>query len=416
MSWSRQVVGVALVGLAASCTSSSTTISSDPTTTPLVTTSSLSSTTSVASAPPTSNGSETFVPRWSHTGVGMSNSFGASSGDIVMANDDFVFVADGFGHGDDQHNVTAFDADTGEVLWQRDDLPELGSNGAVFLQALSGETLIVNAQHGPVAAVDTATGSTLWVSRLPLRYGATRSTVSGDVLFVAADATFEGDIRPPVVLAVDLRDGSQVWATALAEGTDLQWHSPPIADGLIFVSSTISHPESADGNMVHALDLSTGEVAWSIGLGGEQGFSFAPGLIARGVLAVSSHPQGTVALDVGNGAQMWVVPDAFPIGLSPDGQFLAYGPTGVVELDLQTGADVLVIPAEDLGTIPYDAKMHQGALIVSEPGWVESYDLNSGRRLWRINVATTNAPVAYTDEFLVAPTADPIGVSVFDIP
>jgi outer membrane protein assembly factor BamB len=82
------------------------------------------------------------------------------------------------------------------------------------------------------------------------------------------------------VYAIQLGDGRELWHTQLAEGTDLQWHSPPTSGDMVIFQSTLSHQGNASGNMAHAIDVHTGEIGWTVDLGGDQGFHFYPTLVS----------------------------------------------------------------------------------------------------------------------------------------
>jgi len=387
---------------------SSTSVTSDSTTTAGPVTTVVASTTTFTS--PTLQ-----AARWVHRGVGMSDDTLASSGDTVLADDDRVYVADGFGGGQDgEYRVSVFDAATGDLVWQRDDLTTEVSVDDVFLQALVGDILVVNGQYDSVTALESAAGEVLWSFRLPEGYGAVRSAVVEDVLLVGTDAPREGDIRPPIVYALNLADGSLLWERALAEGTDLQWHSPPVADGLAFVSSTLSHPRSASGNMIHAVDISTGEVRWIAELGGDQGFHFYPALIS-GELLVSWSPVGSaIAHRVADGSEVWIQPDVIPMAVDADGTVYAYA-NGIVELDPVDGTSTAVVGADALDMTVDGIVIHDDdRLILTGRFGVRGVDRSSGEQVWRIDTPVAVAPSAVTPSLIVV--AIDSGVAVFDIP
>jgi outer membrane protein assembly factor BamB len=345
----------------------------------------------------------------------MSDATLASSGYIVLADEERVYVADGFGEGNDPTRaVSAFEATNGELLWQRTDLtPDLADD--VFLQVLTGRRLVVNAQYHTVTAVNAITGESLWTFSLPNNYGAVRSTARGDVLFVTTEAPREGDVRPPVVYALDLDNGTVIWETALAEGTDLQWHNPPIAQGLVFVSSTLSHPGSATGNKVHALDIETGEVRWVVDLGGEQGFSFYPALVSGDLLVLFSPVGSTLALDISDGTQVWTQPGTFPLAIGLNGAIYATD-DGIVQLSHADGEARTLIEPRDLGMPIEGGTVQDNVLIMTGRLGAIGFDLTNEVLTWRVEMQPAAAPLAITDRIIATPTGNPRGVAVFSIP
>jgi outer membrane protein assembly factor BamB len=343
----------------------------------------------------------------------MSDDTLASNGDIVLADDDRVYVADGFGAGNAEYKVSVFDAGNGEVIWQRDDLTTEVSVDDVFLQALVGDTLVVNGQYDSVVAVEAGTGEILWFFPLPEGYGAVRSAVVDDVLVVGTEAPTEGDIRPPIVYALHLADGSLLWETALAVGMDLQWHSPPIADGLAFVSSTISHPQSASGNMIHAVNVSTGEIQWVAELGGDQGFHFYPALTSEELLISWSPDGSTVAHRVDDGSEIWVQPNVIPMAVDTDGTIYAYS-DGIVELDPTDGTSTQVIGSDAIGMTVDATAIQDDQLILTGRSGASGFDPRSGEQLWVIDIPPAVAPLALTSNMIVV--AIDSGVAVFAIP
>jgi len=413
------VLLLALLLVTAACDDSSelpsTTQPSRPSSTSAPSSTTSPAPTTTVAATTTTTGSPTLDgARWFHQGVGMSSATLASSGDIVLADDERVYVADGFGIGPHpEYRVSAFDAVTGELVWQRDDLTTTDSVDDVFLQTLVGDTLIVNGQYDSVTAVESSSGDTIWSFELPEGYGAVRSVVVDDVVIVGTEAPRESDVRPPIVYALDLADGSPLWETPLADGMDLQWSSPPVADGLVFVSSTLSHPNSASGNTIHALDVSSGEVRWVADLGGDQGFHFYPALISGDHL-VSMSPDGSaIALWVGDGSETWIQPDAIPMAVDPDGTIYAYA-QGVVQLDPVDGSAIPVAGADVLAMNVEGIVINDDQLIVTGRSGAIGIQLPDGQEAWRINAPEGVAPAAVSSSLLVI--AFDTGVAVFDLP
>jgi outer membrane protein assembly factor BamB len=340
---------------------------------------------------------------WKRVGIGMSGSYLASNGELALMDSERVYVADGFGGSGDRYHVTALSIESGETVWRRSDLTAPNVVDDVFLQALSADLLIVNGQYGNVSAVDAATGTTMWSFPLPDRYGAVRSTITGDDLIVITSAPMEGDLRPPIVYSLDLYTGDQQWSTELTESTQAQWHSPPVSDGLVFVTSTQSYLDDGPANVVHALDIDSGEIIWSVDLGGTQGFHFSPAVIAGDLLVVRSQgdpiemPTDISALHVTDGFQEWTYPGANLLAMTPDGDLVAHD-GGIILID-PTSGEMLerLLPATELEDFQIDtATLSEGVLILS--GWqgVRGYDLQTGERVfrWEIEGAVSAGPTS----------------------
>jgi PQQ-like domain len=356
----------------------------------------------------------TLGPLWTQAEVGMSGDFSASGGDIVLADSDMLFVADGFGGGMSDNRVSAFDVRSGELIWEREDLAGVGEED-VFLQALADGTLVASGQYQTITAVDPQAGSTSWSYAFPAEYGAKRSSVSDGVLYVSTGTSHEGNTQPPIVYAIDIEEGALLWETALSEGTDAQWHKPPIADGVVYVSSTLSHPGSATGNMVHALDVASGEILWATDIGGEQGFSFYPSLIS-GELLITYSPEGsTLALRSSDGSTAWAQPGVFPLAVGPDGAIYGGG-DGVVVLDHVNGETTTLLDEEEVGFSATGGIIQDDQLVLTSDRDALGYDLMAEVPEWRIHTPPAAAPAAVTSEVIAVPIGHPRGISVFAVP
>ena len=342
----------------------------------------------------------------------MTSVFLATNGRIVLADSERVYVADGFGGQIGFRRVTAFTADTGEIVWQRSDLT---GKDNVFLQAIVDETLIVNGQFDTVTSVDSATGNSHWTFALPQGYGAVGSVAVGEVLVVTAEAPSEGDIRPPLVYGLNLADGTKLWETPLVEGTDLQWHSPPVADGVVIVTSTLSHPGSASGNMVHAVETSSGKIRWVGDLGGVQGFFVSATLVTDDLAIVRTPEGGIAALRLSNGAEVWRHEGATPLAIGNDGDVYAVG-EGILILDSATGAETQLVDPQQWDGFPIEAAIIQDEqLITTGRAGVGGYDLQTGQPIWHWYPGSAVDLAAVTKEFVAVPTGEP-AVTVIDIP
>lgn len=322
--------------------------------------------------------------RWSISGVGMTDGFFPDNR-LLAASGEMVFVADGWGGlNDDPSAVTAFDAATGELIWQRTDLREEATFDSVFIQVLTSDRLIVNGQHRMLGALNPATGESIWTFDIPDAYNAPSGAVVAEgVLYVGIHATGEGAIEPPIVYAINLDDRSVIWETVLTEGTDLQPVAPGLSENTLLLSTTLSHPGSAEGNMVHALSREDGSLLWELNLGGEQQFRFSPTLIQDDIAIVSS-PNEMLAVSMDDGSTIWAVPDAQPLAQSDDGRLFGRVHQAIAEFDWETGEAAMFSEVDwNQGVYRPNGIVFVGdQMVVSDGRHLLAYSMSGGELLW----------------------------------
>lgn len=321
--------------------------------------------------------------RWSTPGIGMMDAFFPDNR-LLAADDDTVFAADGWGDfSNEPRGVSAVSASTGEIVWRRTDVLALPGEDGLFLQLLAPDRLIVNGQGGLLAALNPATGETEWAISFPEGYNASGSVATGNIMYVGAHPTHEGDIRPPIAYAVDLTDGSVIWSTSLAEGTDLQPVAPALSDSSVLFSSTLSHPGSADGNMIHSVSRENGSVLWELNVGGEQNFKFFPTLI-RGDVAIVPGPDEALGVSTIDGTTIWTAPNAQPLVQTDDGRALGWTNQGIAELDWETGETTLFAEVDWARDVyrPNAGLLVEDQLVVSDGRSLRAFSLTDGRFLW----------------------------------
>lgn len=362
----------------------------------------IASTTTVVSDPEvTTPDAPSAAVIWELDDVGMDAAYVASSGRIVVANEDVVFIANGFSS-DASRRISAVSADSGAIIWQRDDIVADDS----FLQAVAGDLLFVNGQFDTIVAVSVATGESVWSFQLPERYGLVSSVVDGDQIIIAAEAPMEGDTRAPLIFALDLQDGSERWSTSLGEGTDLQWESPPVADGLVLVAATPSHP-GVGGNTLDTLDTSTGEVKWVFDAGGEQGFHTYPVLVDGDVVALWSPEDVLIGLDVTTGGELWRLPGSQPLLNGPDGSIYTTGSGGLQRVDIGSGTATVV--SESVAGFPISSaiSVDDRQLVVAGRLGMRGIDTETGEVLWHWSEKhLVDGRIVTAGGLIIAPTSD----------
>jgi outer membrane protein assembly factor BamB len=334
----------------------------------------------VNDTPPETDSSSAIV-RWSTPAVGMIDAFFPDNR-LLAASDDMVFVADGWGDfGNGPRTLSALSATTGGVIWQRTDLTS--PSDGLFIQLLTSDLLVVNGQDRTLAAVDAATGATIWAFNLPEGYNASGAVSSGDFMFIGAHATNEGNIEPPIAYGIDLGDGSVIWESTLAEGTDLQPIPPALSDDVVLFNSTLSHPGSAEGNMIHAVSTEDGSTLWELDLGGEQGFKFFPTLI-QGDIAIVPGPNEMLGVFLIDGTTLWVVPGAQPLAQTDDGRAIGWVEQGIAGFDWETGRQTMIADVDWAQGVyrPNGGVIVDGQLVISDGRNLLAYSLGDGQLQW----------------------------------
>jgi outer membrane protein assembly factor BamB len=180
--------------------------------------------------------------------------------------------------GDGNERLRAFDAETGELLWERifDGEPFEGIYGT---PTTSIRGLTVGTAGGTVYTVDPETGETVCQTSV---FGRIESTVAVDPPLIYA-VTSGGDVY------TFGSGGRGYWQTGLPNTSNA---TPAVVDGRAYVG--------CDDGKLYAID-SDGTIAWSTGVGG----------FARGGVAVAdgrvfaADGIGLTAVDAESGRRLW---------------------------------------------------------------------------------------------------------------
>ena len=257
-----------------------------------------------------------------------------NTGHFIVADEDRVFVASGL---TDPGAIVALNARTGRSMWRQ----TTNGPGGAALQATDGQLLIANS-YDRIFGFAADNGAQRWsvsLSDLGLSdYWPVRTTLSGDVAIVGLSSSGEGNVRPPILLALATSTGEPVWQTALRDGTDLMWAEPSIVGDILVVMSTLSHPDSAPGNVAHGVDVRDGTVRWQLDLGGGQAF----GQSSPAIDATTAYLPGVRgapevrAVDLTTGEQRWSTPGGVGIR-TDDGLWVLRLDFSLVLVDPSTG-------------------------------------------------------------------------------
>ena len=132
-------------------------------------------------------------------------------------------------------------------------------------------------------------------------------------LLLVDSRLFFGGSRPDLFVALDARDGKQLWTRAFASPTPAGFGAGTAAfgGGNVLVEELVQtgDPQAPVANRLFALDPSTGATVWEKELGRgpkPKGFAAATPTVVDGVVYVSSIVDGTThALDVEDGRPRW---------------------------------------------------------------------------------------------------------------
>lgn len=132
-------------------------------------------------------------------------------------------VADGIAYigaaADDQiGSLAAYDAETGDLLWRRDE--------PIYSPSVSNGIGYSGSADGTVYAYDTASGEEIW--RTQLGGIARPNAVAGDIVYVPVDGE-------RAIVALDTATGEELWRVSVDGGIDSQ---ASMVDGVIYVATT----------------------------------------------------------------------------------------------------------------------------------------------------------------------------------
>ena len=298
-------------------------------------------------------------------------------------------------NGDGNSAVHAVDQATGKKLWS---YPVPSSvHGSI---AVSNGLVFVPTLRGTLFAVDAATGQLKWQhdpepapegynQRTYGYYGVT--VADGKVLYPYQ--TRHGEASKGLLLALDVKTGDRVWASAMS-GSTMSDGTPAVADGRVYVGN-----QTAD--RVMAYDLATGKALWTgaATLGGWQdGIPSA----ANGKVYIGSG-NGIIARDGATGQTLWTYRSAHPSLVNGNATpaaptiagntiYMGFPSGAVTALDATTGAvlwDRLLPGGQYRGGVHTSPALSGETLFVgSNNGNFYALDAGTGQPLWHHNIGT----------------------------
>lgn len=196
--------------------------------------------------------------------------------------------------------ITAFDANTGDLLWRIDprleDDEEDGFGGGL---AYARGLLFATTGFGHVLALDPSNGAQVWRQDIGIPMRAAPVVVGGRMFVVTYDNQ---------LWALSAEDGAVQWSNAgISETAGLLGAASPAVDGDIVIA-----PYSS-GELI-ALRVENGRTVWADSLGAQRlgtgslaalnDINGSP-VIDRGVVYAISHGGRLVAIDVRTGSRVW---------------------------------------------------------------------------------------------------------------
>ena len=263
----------------------------------------------------------------------------------------------------------ALDAYTGERLRndERVSAASLLSDGVRYTSVLGSDGLSLN-----VRAIDESSGELMWEadvrrsSWLPLLFPLTAS--GGNVYVSDADT----------VHALDSTTGKLAWS--FADDTESPIQSPPLAaDGVVFLRSY---------SAAYALDESTGEQVWRyeadiVGLMVDR-----PIVMADGIWFLAEDGGVLRALDAATGQLLWSYEDdyvSFISGVSNGMVFVTSGVADFYALDVATGKEMWSLDAGDLSLV--EVTVVDGVLYAASlDGYLHTFDARTGEPIWSVEI------------------------------
>jgi outer membrane protein assembly factor BamB len=179
-----------------------------------------------------------------------------------------------------QTDVVCLEAESGRKLWSRSvwaAVEDIGQNGMLSHQLLTAgdDAVFLSTGLGAVAAVEAEDGSLRWV--VTYESGNRESTPTEQERRENSPCLFAQNIVVAApgdsnrLFAIDSRCGTILWRRALPGGVE---HLLGAKDGILVAS----------GERLWGLNLSTGEVVWSVGFTDPVSFGFGRGILAGKVV------------------------------------------------------------------------------------------------------------------------------------
>lgn len=237
-----------------------------------------------------------------------------SSSPAVVNGDVYVGSWDG--------RVYAIDAATGSKQWSTKIGDQVYSSPAVVDNTVLVSPLGLESSN-TLITLNSNDGNIKWAFKGE-GHGSKQAPVpANDIVFVPE--TFGS------LYAVNIADGTQRWVFRVYEGT---FSSPAVMNGLIFTGNNIT-------NKLYAINATDGTEVWSFETNDRVK---SPPAVADGVVYFGSHDQNVYAVDVSTGEELWSFETNAEVVASPaiaDGTvYIGSRDTNLYALDAENGEEL----------------------------------------------------------------------------
>lgn len=187
--------------------------------------------------------------------------YGRQCGCMAIRNDTLVMPTCSF---EPPGPLYAFNANDGSIIWTNNDAPVGYWDSS---PNIVDSNVYICDLWGAARAIDFETGETVWVSETSSRITATPAYHDGRIYY--GDDDYQ---QQPWFFCLDAATGSEIWSASVAGIHG----SPGITSEMVYYGESIEYEDSA---RVIALDLDTGDIAWTFKTAcGHSGFQSSPSI------------------------------------------------------------------------------------------------------------------------------------------
>jgi outer membrane protein assembly factor BamB len=215
----------------------------------------------------------------------------SQTGALLTENQSIIYSANG-------NTFCAVQAGDGKKRWCRVIGPENTS-----LQTLDGPAVfdgilyLFTTTFNPTTGLQGDPGQTTWASIIrPLAVA--NALASGQARIIPASLTLPQKEGKPSVYAIRLADGTILWSHLLNDGKNGWVNGFGVEHGVLYAGV---NDEAGPGGQVYALQGQTGKELWRTTSNTQPTY----GILAMGMLAISSDTGRVDALNVRDGSRLW---------------------------------------------------------------------------------------------------------------
>jgi len=310
-------------------------------------------------------------------------SSGPTNGVAGFALDDGVVYAESFASSD---NLAAIDAATGATLWT----VTARNTGESYTAPVATGDRLVFAQcsftdggggYGAVCAYRKSTGEMVWQWSNPCNC-APESTLNSPMVYANGAVYFGysngGAGGSEYVVALDAKSGSVLWTYDTGTSNSLGYAGVAVGNGLVYVGCNGSNFAG-----VCALSQSSGGLVWSANIG-TNSLAFTVG---KNLLFVNANfVYEVIALDASTGSTVWTFATDgtdLPVALAKNVVYANGSGHELYALKARTGAQIWSTTPQSLSSSPSVAN---GVIYVGQSGnnWpaASAFDASNGSLLW----------------------------------